>query len=104
MHHFLFLCFCFFQRSFEDEKQPLSSGLIVACSRHIKGDLSLLAAALDIDDQDMTTIKTKFKSIQGQALQMLKKWQSSGTHTKHELAEILEGAGFPQAAEMYVLV
>ena len=104
MHHFLFLCFCFFQCSFEDEKQPLSSGLIVACSRHIKGDLSLLAAALDIDDQDMTTIKTKFKTIQGQALQMLKKWQSSGTHTKHELAEIVESAGFPQAAEMYDLV
>lgn len=97
-------CVFFFQRSFEDGKELLSPGLIVACSRHIKGDLSLLAAALDTGDDEMKTIKSKFKTIRGQALQMLKKWQSSGTHTRHELAEILEGAGFPQAAEMYVLV
>ena len=93
-----------FQHSFEDKKEPLSPGLVVACSRHIEGDLSLLAAVLDIGDEDMKTIKSKFKTAQGQAYHMLQKWQSSGTHTTHELAEILQGAGFPQAAERYVVV
>ena len=50
----------------------------------------------------MAAIKSKFKTIQGQAYHMLQKWQSSGTHTKLELADILYGAGLPQAAEMYV--
>ena len=93
-----------FQHSFEDKKEPLSPGLLIACSCHIEGDLSLLAAVLDIGDEDMTTIKSKFKTPQGQAYHMLQKWQLSGTHTKHELAEILQGAGFPQAAERYVVV
>ena len=92
-----------FQHSFEDKKEP-SPGLLIACSCHIEGDLSLLAAVLDIGDEDMTTIKSKFKTPQGQAYHMLQKWQLSGTHTKHELAEILQGAGFPQAAERYVVV
>ena len=91
-----------FQHSFEDEKEPLSPGLVVACSRHIEGDLSLLAAVLDISSKDVKAIKSKFKKTQGQAYHMLQKWQSSGTHTKHELAEILQHAGFPQAAKRYV--
>ena len=73
---------------------------MVACSRCIDGDLTLLAAVLDIPDEDMATIKSRFKAVQGQAYHMLQKWQSSGTHTKQELAEILQGAGFPQAANM----
>ena len=94
----------FFQHSFEDKKEPLSPGLVIACSRHIEGDLSLLAAVLDIGDEDMKAIKSKFKKTQGRAYHMLQKWQSSGTHTKHELAEILQRAGFPQAAERCVVV
>jgi len=102
MQHCFFFYFLknFYQRSFEDEKEPLPPGVVVACSRYIEGDLSLLAAALDISHKDMKTIRSRFKTTQGQALQILKKWQSSGTHTKHELAEILQGAGFPQAPNM----
>lgn len=72
---------------------------IIACCRCISGDLSLLAAALDIPDEEMATIKSKYKTANGQALQMLKKWQSTGTHTKQELAEILQNVDFPQASQ-----
>ena len=73
---------------------------ITACSRYIAGDLTLLAAALSISDDDMSTIRSKYKNVQGQALQMLMKWQSSGTHTRKELIECLQGTGFTQAADM----
>jgi len=73
---------------------------ITACSRYIAGDLTLLAAALGISDDDMSTIRSKYKNVQGQALQMLMKWQSSGTHTGKELIECLQGTGFTQAADM----
>ena len=72
---------------------------IVACSRCIDGDLSLLAAALDIPDEEMADIKSKYKTVNGQALQMLKRWQSTGTHTKQELAKILQNGDFLQAAQ-----
>jgi len=80
--------------------ESLSLMDIIACSRCIDGDLTLLAAALDIPDEDMSTIQSKYKNAQGQALQMLKKWQSSGTHTKRELINILQGTGFAKAAKM----
>ena len=88
-----------FQCPPEDEKEPLSLSDIIACCRCIIGDLSLLAAALDIPDEEMAAIKSKYKTANGQALQMLKKWQSTGTHTKQELAEILQNVDFPQASQ-----
>ena len=89
---------CYLQGTFEDARDPLSLTDIVTCSRCIDGDLTLLAAVLDIPDEEVATIKSKFKAVQGQTYHMLQKWHSSGTHTKQELAEILKGAGFPQAA------
>ena len=77
----------------------MSLGHIVACSRCIDGDLSLLAASLDIPDEEMADIKSKYKMANGQALQMLKKWQSTEAHTKQELADILQSVDFPQAAQ-----
>ena len=77
---------------------------MIACSRCIDGNLNVLATALHIPDEEVKTIKSKFKTAQTsyQAFHLLKKWQSFGTHTKQELAEVLQGAGFPQAKEMYV--
>ena len=69
-------------------------------SRHIYGDLTQLAAALDISDEEVATIKSKVTNPRGQAHQMLKKWQSSGTHSKQELVETLRGNGFIPAANM----
>ena len=90
------------QHCYEDdhEKELLSVSQITLCSRHIDGDLTLLAAVLDIGDEEVATIKSKFKNTRAQALQMLKKWQSSGTHTKQELIEILQDTGFKRAANM----
>ena len=80
--------------------ESLSLMHIIACSHCIDGDLTLLAAALDIPDEDMSTIRSKYKNVPGQALQMLKKWQSSGTHTRQELIKLLQGTGFSQAAHV----
>ena len=88
---------CYLQGTFEDARDALSLTDIVTCSRCIDGDLTLLAAVLNIPDE-VTTIKSKFKAVQGQTYHMLQTWHSSGTHTKQELAEILRGAGFLQAA------
>ena len=85
----------------EEKNEPLSLSHVIACSRCIDADsdLTLLAAALDIDDEEVATIKSKYKQANGQALQMLKKWLKSGTHTKQELADILQAAGFLQAVQ-----
>ena len=82
------------------EKELLSVSQIILCSRHIDGDLTLLAAVLDISDEEVATIKSKFKNTRSQVVQMLKKWQASGTHTKQELTEILHDTGFKRAASM----
>lgn len=90
---------------FEYKEEPLSLDDMIACCRGIDGNLNVLAAALNIPNEEVKIIKSKFKAAQTsyQAFHVLKKWQSSGTHTKQELAEILQGAGFPQAAHMYVV-
>ena len=87
------------QHPFQNE---LSLSHIFACSHHINGELSLLAAAFDIPDEQLETLKAKYKSTQSQVIQMLKIWKLSGTHTKQELTEILQAAGFSQAAQRYV--
>lgn len=90
------------QHPFQDEKNLVSLGDIVACSHYIDGDLSLLAAALDIPDEQLETLKSKYKRTQSQVIQMLKIWKLSGTRTKQELTEILQGVGFSQAAQRFV--
>ena len=58
----------------------------------------MLSAAVDIPDEDMSAVRFKYKKVQAQALQMLKKWRSSGTHTRQELIEILQSTEFEEAA------
>ena len=76
---------------------------IVACSHYIDGEISLLAAALDIPDEQLETLKAKYKSTQSLVFQMLKMWTLSGTHTKQELTKVLQAAEFSQAAQRYVV-
>ena len=90
------------QHPFQDEKDLVSLGDIVACSHYIDGELSLLAAAMDIPDEQLETLKAKYKSTQSHVVQMLKMWTLSGTHTKQELTEVLQATGFSQAAQRYV--
>ena len=90
-----FLSNCYGERDIQMDIQKIS--------RYVCGELTLLAAALDISDEEVATIKSRCKNTQGQALQMLMKWQSSGTHSKQELVETLRGIGFIRAADMYVM-
>ena len=100
----LFLCcrlhFHEFHSQFYGDTEVQLVRQITLCSRYIDGDLRLLAAALDISDEEVATIKSKFKNTRGQVLQMLKKWLSSGIHSKQELVETLWGNGFIRAANM----
>ena len=84
----------------DDKTESLSLMHITTCSHYIDGDVTMLAAALDIPDEDMSDIKSKYKKVPAQALQMLKKWWSSGTHARQELIEILQSAEFEKAAHM----
>ena len=86
---------------FESKEEPLSLDHMIACSRGIDGNLNMLATALNVPDEEVKTIKSTFKTAQTsyQAFQILKKWQLFGTHTKQELSEILQGAGFLQAVK-----
>ena len=79
-------------------QEKLSVNQIALCSRHVNGDLTPLAVALDISDE--VTFKSKHEKTRDQALQMLTQWQSSGTHTKPELRDILHNTGFKRAASM----
>ena len=74
-----FMLSCYLQGTFKDARDALSLTHIVAFSRCIDGDLTLLAAVLDIPDEEVTTIKSKFKAVQGQTYHMLHKWHSSVT-------------------------
>ena len=79
-------------------KDILSVNQIALCSRHIYGDLTPLAAALGISDE--VTFKSKHDKTRNLAQQLLMQWQSSETHTKQELTEILQNTGFKRAASM----
>ena len=71
------------------------------CARNIEG-VSFLATVLGADDEHLQTIKSKHKSPQGQAVQLLKHWHS--THqtagNREELTQLLQAAGFSDAARM----
>ena len=92
------------QHPFEHKKDLVSLGHIVTCSHCIDGELSLLAAILDIPDGQLETLKAKYKNTQSQVIQMLKIWKLSGTHTKQELTEILQATGFSKAAQRYIVM
>ena len=79
--------------------QPIELSDIVCCSRHMEGNLSLLASAMDMTDEDMDQLKSKYKSTPGQALQLLKIWQKNIGGSRLELTKLLSGAGFSLAAE-----
>lgn len=77
---------------------PPTVGDLLSCSRCIQEgvDLSLLAAALDIPDDEFDIIRHKYKNPQGQALQLMKVWheEKGGSSSKRKLADVLLNAGF----------
>ena len=80
--------------------EPPTPSELRACARRIEGDISFLAATLNISDVKMESIRSRFKNPQSQALQMLTQWQSEKGGGRQELAEILNDCGFADAAKM----
>ena len=76
---------------------------MVSCSRHMDGNLSLLASAMDVTDKDMENLQSNYKSTSSQALQLLKIWHREGGGSKQELSKLLCSAGFAEAAERQVI-
>ena len=80
--------------------EPPTPRELRACARCIQGEVSFLAATLNISDEKMESIRSRFKNPQSQALQMLTQWQSEKEGGRQELAGILNDCGFPDAAIM----
>ena len=84
--------------------EPPTTSELRACARCIEGDISFLAATLNISDEKMESIRSRFKNPQSQALQMLTQWQSEKGGGRQELAGILNDCGFPDATKRYVIL
>lgn len=78
---------------------PVELSDMVCCSRHMEENLSLLASAMDVTDDEMEQLSMKYKSTQGQALQLLKIWQRNIGGSKQDLYKLLTSAGFSSAAK-----
>ena len=81
---------------------PPTIGDLLSCSRCIQedADLSLLAVALDVPDDEFDEIQHRYKNPKGQALQLMKIWltKKGGSSSKHELADMLLNAGLGKQA------
>ena len=80
--------------------EPPTPSEMRACARCIQGEVSFLAATLNISDEKMESIWSRFKNPQSQAVQMLTQWQSEKGGGRQELAGILNDCGFADAAKM----
>ena len=78
----------------------MTSAELRVCARYISGDLLPLAHTLNIPEDEVKSIQSRFKSAQLQAQHMLKYWQSAGDRNKQDLADILNDAGFVDAAQV----
>ena len=63
------------------------------------GDLEELASALNISDDDLVTIQSKFKMKESQAHQLLCKWRSETKGSRQRLFEILTATVYRKAAK-----
>ena len=75
---------------------------LLRCSRCFSGDVDLteLACVVDVCGEELEQIKKKYKTINLQALQVLKRWEGS----RQVLHEILMILGLSDAAEKYVYI
>lgn len=70
-------------------------------------DLSLLASVLNISDDELQSVRSRHKTSQGQALQLMRKWHSGlreqSQHTARQtLINALNAAHFPSAVQRLV--
>lgn len=74
---------------------------LMKCAKLMRsGDLSFLASAFNVTDEELKTLQEQYKNPQGLALQLLRKWRA-GTHgTRQQLHDILTAAEYCEAAEL----
>ena len=64
-----------------------------------EGDFEELACVLSVSDDDLASIRRKFKKKEGQALQLLRSWHSETNGSKQRLYGILTETGYHEAAK-----
>ena len=76
---------------------------LLRCTRHIRGNISILAGSLGITSADLQEIQRDYKEVETQAYWVLKKWQTtvSSNVQRKDLHDKLEVLGFNNAAERY---
>ena len=81
---------------------PPTIGDLITCSRCIQedADLSLLATALDVPDDEFDKILHKYKKPQGQVLQLMKIWleEKGELASKRKLADVVFNVGLGKQA------
>ena len=81
----------------------LSDVDLLRCTRHIHGNISILAGSLGISSANLQEIKHDYGEVETQAYWVLKKWQESvSSNIQHQdLHDKLQVLGFNNAAERY---
>ena len=76
---------------------------LLRCTRHIHGNISILAGSLGISSTNLQEIKHEFREVETQAYWVLKKWQetANSSNAHQDLHDKLQVLGFNKAAERY---
>ena len=76
---------------------------LLRCTRHIHGNISILAGSLGISSANLQEIKHDYEEMETQAYWVLKKWKEfvSSNAQHQELHDKLRVLGFNNAAERY---
>ena len=82
-------------------QSPTPSDLM-RCSRHIHGNVSLLASYLGITSTSLEEIERDYREVEAQAYWVLKKWQETTSSNVHHLHDVLQTLEFHKAAERYL--
>ena len=81
-------------------QNPITEADMLSASRLMgEGNLEELAVALNISDDDLATVQSRFKKKEAQAYNVLFKWHSETGGSKERLVEILNAAGYEEAAK-----
>ena len=76
---------------------------LLRCTRHIHGNISILAGSLGISSANLQEIKCEYEEAETQAYWVLKKWQKSTSNAhQDDLHDVLQTLGFHKAAERYL--
>ena len=75
---------------------------LIRCTRHIHGNVSILAGSLGITSEHLEKIEQDYREVETQAYWVLKKWQENHPNMAHQdLHDTLQALEFDKAAERY---